>query len=59
MLNLDIHAKLKKKIDQYYYNIGSKVKDKLVQKRIREITTRKKVFYLILIEIISISRNMF
>nr|WDR39311.1 hypothetical chloroplast RF19 [Podocarpus macrophyllus]WEF49917.1 hypothetical chloroplast RF19 [Podocarpus macrophyllus var. maki] len=42
LLNLDIHAKLKKEIDQYSYDIGSGLKDKLVQKRIREITARKK-----------------
>nr|YP_009631267.1 Ycf1 [Podocarpus latifolius]QCA41131.1 Ycf1 [Podocarpus latifolius] len=42
LLNLDIHAKLKKEIDQYSYDIGSGLKDKLVQKRIREITDRKK-----------------
>nr|YP_009379899.1 hypothetical protein [Dacrycarpus imbricatus]QHX99679.1 hypothetical protein Ycf1 [Dacrycarpus imbricatus]BAX56427.1 hypothetical protein [Dacrycarpus imbricatus] len=42
LLNLEIHAKLKKEIDQYSYDIGSGLKDKLVQKKIREITARKK-----------------
>nr|QYB21334.1 hypothetical protein RF1 [Falcatifolium taxoides] len=42
LLNLEIHAKLKKENDQYSYDIGSGLKDKLVQKKIREITARKK-----------------
>nr|QYB22041.1 hypothetical protein RF1 [Pherosphaera fitzgeraldii]BBF91055.1 hypothetical protein [Pherosphaera fitzgeraldii] len=42
LLNLETHAKLKKEIDQYSYDIGSGLKNKLVQDRIREITARKR-----------------
>nr|QYB22236.1 hypothetical protein RF1 [Prumnopitys andina]BBF91169.1 hypothetical protein [Prumnopitys andina] len=42
LLNLEIHAKLKKENDQYSYDIGSRLKNKPVQNRIREIKARKK-----------------
>nr|YP_009701002.1 hypothetical protein RF1 [Manoao colensoi]QEQ14208.1 hypothetical protein RF1 [Manoao colensoi] len=42
LLNLEIHDKLKKQTDQYSYDIGLRLKNKLVQKRIREINARKK-----------------
>nr|QYB22566.1 hypothetical protein RF1 [Prumnopitys amara] len=42
LLNLEIHAKLKKEIDQYSYDIGSRLKNKPVQNRIRELNARKK-----------------
>nr|YP_009722143.1 hypothetical chloroplast RF19 [Araucaria bidwillii]ATL59094.1 hypothetical chloroplast RF19 [Araucaria bidwillii] len=42
LLNLEIHTNLKKKIDQYSYDIGSGSKNQLVEKKIQEITARKK-----------------